>query len=89
LTLLHIDGSLQIFDIKEHKLPTVFVKAGKCDFSRCFERLVKTNYRRKPFLVAAGDRYLVFGPLTTTLYAKIYLTVVQHLLATLAGSDDD
>lgn len=67
----------------------MFVNAGKTDLTHCFDRLVKTNYRRKPFLIAAGDRYIVFAPLTTTLYPKIYLTVVQHLLASLASTDDD
>jgi len=47
------------------------------------------NFQRKPFLVQAGDRYLLFGVLTPTLYSKIYITVLQHFAANKTTTDDD
>lgn len=47
------------------------------------------NFSRRPFLISAGDRYLLFGTLTPSLYSKLYVTVLQHLVANKATTDDD
>ena len=89
MTLLFLDGSHTLEQIKEHKLPTIFLPAGKVDLSHAFEGYVTLNFRRKPFIISAGDRYLLFAQLTPTLYTKVYMAVLQHLIAEDATKDDD
>ena len=87
--LIPMDGTHSTDEIKYKLLPCVSLPPGKTDLTNVFGEPL--NFNRAPFLIQTmrDGRYLMFGALDPSLYVKVYVTILLHLLGSLCSPTDD